>query len=219
MESHRGKADVTVGQGRAGRPRVTSRDALEQLGFELFARHGFDRTTVDDIAAAAGIGRRTFFRYFASKNDLVWGDFEGQLVRLEALLAAADPALPTMDALRGAVVEFNRFDTSVVTWHRQRMSLILRVPTLQADSALRYASWRELVTRFAARRMELDRSDMTPRLIGHTVLAACIASYEHWLTDEAASLEELLDASLRHLASGFGPLAETRRKCQRSHGC
>ncbi|MFC1229372.1 MULTISPECIES: mycofactocin system transcriptional regulator [Streptomyces] len=203
MESPRGKTDVTVGRGRAGRPRATSRDALEQLGFELFARQGFDRTTVDDIATAAGIGRRTFFRYFASKNDLVWGDFEGQLVKLETLLAAADPAAPTMDALRGAVVEFNRFDSAVVTWHRQRMSLILRVPTLQADSALRYESWRDLVTRFVARRMDLDRSDMTPRLIGHTVLAACIASYEHWLTDEAASLEELLDVSLRQLASGF----------------
>jgi mycofactocin system transcriptional regulator len=204
VESPRDKADATAGRGRAGRPRATSRNTLEQLGFELFARQGFDRTTVDDIAAAAGIGRRTFFRYFASKNDLVWGDFEGELVKLETLLADADPTVPTMDALRGAVVEFNRFDSTVVTWHRQRMSLILRVPTLQADSALRYASWRDLVTRFVAGRMDLDRSDMTPCLIGHTVLAACIASYEHWLTDGSASLEELLDVSLRQLASGLG---------------
>ncbi|WP_428936369.1 mycofactocin system transcriptional regulator [Streptomyces sp. ACT015] len=205
MESLRGRADGTVGQGRAGRPRATSRDALERLGFELFAREGFDRTTVDDIAAAAGIGRRTFFRYFASKNDLVWGDFEVQLVRLEALLDAADPAISTMDALRCAVVEFNRFDPSVVTWHRQRMSLILRVPTLQADSALRYTSWRGLVTAFAARRMEQTPADPVPRLIGHAVLAACIASYEHWLDDDASSLEDLLDTSLRHLTTGLGP--------------
>ncbi|MCQ8835205.1 mycofactocin system transcriptional regulator [Streptomyces malaysiensis] len=174
------------------------------MGFELFARKGFDRTTIDDIATAAGIGRRTFFRYFASKNDLVWGDFEAQLVRLEVLLASADPATSMMDALRYAVVEFNRFDPAEVSWHRQRMELILRVPTLQADSTLRYASWREVVTRFAATRTCLAPSAMLPRLVGHSVLASCIAAYEHWLTEVDSELDRLLDEVLRELTAGFG---------------
>lgn len=187
-----------------GRPPVSSRSSLERLGFELFARQGFDGTTVDDIAAAAGIGRRTFFRYFASKNDLVWGDFEEQLVRLEGLLAEAGPDMSMMDALRRAVVEFNRFDPAEVPWHRQRMELILRVPTLQADSTLRYASWRRVVTRYAAARTGQPDSAMLPRLVGHTVLATCIAAYEHWLTEADADLGELLDAAMRELAAGFG---------------
>lgn len=196
---------------RTGRPRATSRDVLERLGFELFAQRGFDGTTVDDIADAAGIGRRTFFRYFASKNDLVWGDFEAQLARLEALLAAAGPDTPMMDAIRRAVVEFNRFDPAVVPWHRQRMALILRVPTLQADSAVRYASWRALVTEFAARRLGLPASDLLPRLIGSTVLAACVAAYEQWLTDDGADLGDLLDAAVGQLAAGYGDLARSLR--------
>ncbi|MEU6539059.1 mycofactocin system transcriptional regulator [Streptomyces sp. NPDC047000] len=186
-----------------GRPRVTSRGVLERLGFELFAERGFDDTTVDDIAAAAGIGRRTFFRYFASKNDLVWGDFEEQLVRLDALLTAAEAGTPLMDALREAVVEFNRFDPAVVPWHRQRMALILRVPTLQADSAVRYASWRALVAEFAARRLELPASDLLPQLIGSTVLAACVTAYEQWLADENADLGRLLDLAVGQLAAGY----------------
>ncbi len=48
-----------------GRRRITSRAELEQVAFGLFDRQGFEGTTVDDIARAAGIGRRTFFRYFA----------------------------------------------------------------------------------------------------------------------------------------------------------
>ncbi|WP_232838558.1 mycofactocin system transcriptional regulator [Streptomyces geranii] len=195
--------DARVGVSRTGRPRVTSRAALERLGFELFARQGFDATTVDDIAAAAGIGRRTFFRYFASKNDLVWGDFEEQLLRLEDLLAATDPGVPMMDALRGVVVEFNRFDPAVVPWHRERMTLILRVPTLQADSTVRYTTWREHVTAFAARRMGVPVSDLLPRLLGHAALAACIAAYEHWLGDEGADLGVLLDRAVGQLAVGF----------------
>ncbi|MES5820511.1 mycofactocin system transcriptional regulator [Streptomyces sp. RG80] len=200
-----GPADC-AGSARTGRPRATSRAVLERLGFELFARQGFDGTTVDDIADVAGIGRRTFFRYFASKNDLVWGDFEEQLARLDTLLKAAEPSTSMMDALREAVVEFNRFDPAEVPWHRQRMALILRVPTLQADSAVRYASWRTLVTEFAARRLDLPASDLLPRLIGSTVLAACVAAYEQWLTDEDADLSGLLDQAIRQLAAGYGEL-------------
>ncbi|MFI1927918.1 mycofactocin system transcriptional regulator [Streptomyces sp. NPDC020377] len=207
MEQLRDTGPAGTGSARTGRPRATSRAVLERLGFELFARQGFDGTTVDDIADAAGIGRRTFFRYFASKNDLVWGDFEEQLARLDALLAAADPDIPMMDALREAVVEFNRFDPALVPWHRQRMALILRVPTLQADSAVRYASWRALVMEFAARRLGRPPSDMLPRLIGSTLLAACVAAYEQWLTDDDADLSDLLDLAVRQLAAGFGDAA------------
>ena len=204
MKPLRNRTTAVSTGARTGRPPVSSRSSLERLGFELFARQGFDGTTVDDIAAAAGIGRRTFFRYFASKNDLVWGDFEAQLVRLEELLAAARPDVSMMDALRHAVVEFNRFDPADVPWHRQRMELILRVPTLQADSTLRYASWRGIVTRFAAARSGLPASAMLPRLVGHTVLASCIAAYEHWLTDTEAELGGLLDTAMQELTIGFG---------------
>ncbi|MFZ3565632.1 mycofactocin system transcriptional regulator [Streptomyces sp. BH097] len=189
---------------KGGRPRATSRADLERIGFELFARKGFDATTVDDIAGAAGIARRTFFRYFASKNDLVWGDFEQQLTGFRELLRATDPGVPIMTALRAAVVDFNRFDATVVPWHRQRMRLILSVPTLQADATLRYTAWRAIVTDFAAHRLRVAPSDARPRLYGHTVLAAAVTAYEHWLAVPDAELSELLDTAIRHLEAGLG---------------
>ncbi|MFD7877414.1 mycofactocin system transcriptional regulator [Streptomyces sp. NPDC059766] len=189
--------------GRIGRPRATSRTDLERIGFELFASQGFDNTTVDDIAGAAGIGRRTFFRYFGSKNDLVWGDFESQLASLRALLESSAPEVPVIDALREAVVEFNRFDPGEVPWHRQRMELILTVPTLQADATLRYNAWRAIVTEFVAARTGRPSSDLLPRLVGHAALAAAVAAYEHWLADERQPLPSLIDATFRQLAVGF----------------
>lgn len=125
-----------------------------------------------DSRRPAGIGRRTFFRYFASKNDLVWGDFEGHPLQSRKLLDESDPGIPMMHVLRRAVVEFNRFDPQEVPWHRQRMELILRVPTLQADATLRYASWRMVVAEFVAARIELTPSAMVPRLTGHILLGA-----------------------------------------------
>ncbi|WP_326699342.1 mycofactocin system transcriptional regulator [Streptomyces sp. NBC_01754] len=188
---------------KSGRPRATSRAELERLGFELFEQKGFDATTIDDMAAAAGIGRRTFFRYFASKNDLVWGDFEGQLERLRELLAEIPGHMPIMEALRTAIVEFNHFDEGTVPWHRRRMDLILRVPALQADSTLRFHSWRAVVTEFAAARSGLPPTDLEPRLIGATALAAAVTAYEMWLDDPGSDLSVLLDATLRRLAAGF----------------
>ncbi|MEZ0494129.1 TetR family transcriptional regulator [Kineococcus sp. TBRC 1896] len=55
------------------RRRLATRAEIEQVALDLFARHGSERTTVDDIAAAAGVSPRTFFRYFATKEDAALG--------------------------------------------------------------------------------------------------------------------------------------------------
>ncbi|MFC4565575.1 mycofactocin system transcriptional regulator [Nocardiopsis mangrovi] len=200
---------ATGGRPVMGRPRVTSRAVLERLAFDLFARQGFDATTVDDIAAAAGIGRRTLFRYVASKNDLVWGDFEQHLGKLRRLLDASDPRAPMTDALRRAVVEFNRFDPREVPWHRQRMELILGVPTLQADATLRFASWRAVVAGFVAKRTGIAPSAMVPRLAGHVLLGASLTAHELWLEGGPdADLSALLDTAIRRSGAGLAALLE-----------
>lgn len=135
---------------RLGRPPVTSRAELERVALELFARHGFTETTLDDIAAAAGIARRTFFGYYSSNNDVVWGDFDVMLAGLEAWLDGADDAAPLLDVLAEAVVRFNDLAPGAVPAHRQRMALILHVPALQAHSTLRYAYQQWLAAAFAA---------------------------------------------------------------------
>ena len=135
-----------------GRRRITSRAELEHVAFELFDRQGFEGTTIDDIAVAAGIGRRTFFRYFPSKNDIPWGAFETELDRMRAWLAACPPQWPLMDAIRLAIVDFNQVPPADERWHRRRMQLILGVPVLQAHSTLRYAEWRQVIADFVAER-------------------------------------------------------------------
>ena len=194
---------VDEARGRNGRPRATSRAELERVGFELFDERGFDTVTVEDIASAAGIGRRTFFRYYASKNALVWGDFEGQLAHLRELLAAIPDSVPTMQALRTAIVEFNRYDEHTLPWHRRRMALILSVPTLQADSTLRYNAWRAVVAEFAAGRAGLPTTALEPVLIGNVALATSVTAYELWLQEDSADLTELLDEGFRRVAEGL----------------
>ena len=192
------------GAGHPGRRRATSRAELEQAAFTLFATRGFDATTVDEIAAAAGIGRRTFFRYFPSKNDIPWGAFEQELDRMRVRLKACPPEVPLMDAIRVALIDFNRVAPAQVPLHRRRMDLILRVPTLLAHSTLRFTAWREVIAEFAAERTGLRKDDLAPQAIAHAVLGVAVAAYEHWLDDPGADLGALLDDAMRQLAAAFG---------------
>lgn len=177
---------------RPGRPPVTSRVDLERVALDLFIRNGFADTTLDDIAAAAGIARRTFFGYYSSKNDVVWGDFDVLLRDMEEWLAGVPDDAGWFEALIEAVVRFNDLPAEAMPAHRQRMSLILHVPALQAHSTLRYAEWRGVVARFAARRLRLPVDALLPRLIGHLALGSAVAAYEQWLGDETADLPDLL---------------------------
>ncbi len=68
--------------------REETRARIEQAALDLFTAQGFEQVTIDEIAEAAGISRRTFFRYVSAKADAVWGDFDAHVVRLEGMLAA-----------------------------------------------------------------------------------------------------------------------------------
>jgi mycofactocin system transcriptional regulator len=190
---------------RIGRQPSTSRAALSHIALQLFIERGFEQTTVDDVAAAAGIGRRTLFRYFPSKNDLPWGDFEVELTRMRAVLAATPQAVSLVDALVGAVIEFNRFPAAEIPYHRERMRLLLSVPALLAHSTLRYAEWRGVVSDFAAQRLGVAPDAIEPTAIGWVFLGASLAAYEQWLREDDSDLVELLDCAFRLITRVFSP--------------
>jgi mycofactocin system transcriptional regulator len=181
---------------RPGRTPLTSRAALSRVAFELFDKNGFDETTVDDIAREAGIGRRTFFRYFSTKNDLPWGDFDDLVAQLRAALAAMPRDLPIAQSLRRAILDFNRLPPDEVAYHRRRMELLLNVPSLVAHSTIRYASWRAAIADFVAARLRVDSADFRARAVGWVCLSLCLAAYEEWLRDPGADLTAVLERSL-----------------------
>lgn len=166
-----------------GRPRVTTASRLSRVGLELFIERGFDATTMDDIAVAAGVGRRTVFRYFPSKNDLPWGDFDAELRRLRRGLEAVPADVPMLQALREAIIEFNTFPPEEAIFHRARMHLILEVPALVAHSALRYEAWRAVIAWFVGSRTGLDPQALEPQVAAYGILGASVAAYERWLAD------------------------------------
>lgn len=180
-----------------GRARSTTADQLSRIGLEMFIRDGFDNVTVEDIAAAAGIGRRTFFRYFSSKNDLPWGDFDSLLNHMRSRLDEVPDGMPLFEALREAVIDFNRFPEQEMPLLRQRMKCLLTTPTLVAHSALRYQAWREVIASFTAERLGIREDSHLAMTLGRVCLGISLSAYEEWLQDENLDLAQLIDLGFR----------------------
>jgi len=178
-----------------GRPGSTSHAAIERAAFRLFAERGFERTTLAAIADEVGVGRRTLFRYFASKNDIPWGRFDQSLDEFAHTLRSMPGELPLWEAVHRAVLRFNDFDADARPSHRERMLLILGTPALEAHSVLRYAQWRAVIARFVADRRGLDPDDLLPRLVGQVSLAVTLSSYGVWLQEPGRDLLGVLDES------------------------
>src|SRR5215475_8529829 len=92
--------EAYVASPRRGRPPTTSRRELQLIALRLFTERGFDNTTIEQIAAEAGVSERTFFRYFTTKASVLWTDFETELDTIRAALAAVADEVPMMDAIR-----------------------------------------------------------------------------------------------------------------------
>ena len=185
-----------------GRPPSTSRASVDRVALEMFATRGFEETTVDDIATALGVGRRTVFRYFASKNDIVWGDFDRVLERLRADLEDQGDDVAVIDAIAAAAVSSNRYPADQQPDLRARMTLITTVPALQAHSMLRYADWRAVIAEYAAHRRGETAADLIPQALGFAALGASMAAFSVWVRD-GGDLERLLSQSYAAVAAGF----------------
>ncbi|WP_172826536.1 mycofactocin system transcriptional regulator [Mycobacterium sp. 1423905.2] len=195
-----------LSQPRVGRRRSTTPQDISDIAIELFAARGFAEVSVDDVAQAAGIARRTLFRYFASKNAIPWGEFDTHLAQLRDLLDTIDPRVQLSAALRGALLAFNTFDECESARHRQRMRVILETAELQAYSMTMYAGWREVIADFVARRMGVKSSDLVPQTVAWTMLGVALSAYEHWLADGSVPLPEALGNAFDVIGNGLDRL-------------
>jgi TetR/AcrR family transcriptional regulator, regulator of mycofactocin system len=187
-------------------PRQGTRGRIERAALDLFTRRGFEGATIDEVAAVAGISRRTYFRYFATKADAVWGDFSGHVERLARLLREPGPAQTVLGAICDAYVEVNDYAPGDLPLLRQRMQLILTEPALLAHSQVRYADVDRVVAEYVAARTGTEPGDLLARLVATSTRAAATTAFESWLSSPHFSLDKALRTAFDELASGFRSL-------------
>jgi len=197
------KTTGEVEPAQRGRPPSTSARELELIALNLFATNGFDDTSVEQIAAEAGISRRTFFRYFDTKTDVLWHNFDHEVAQLRTALATAPADASLLEAIREAVLAVNGYTAADAAELRLRMNLINSSPALAASAAAHYDAWEQAIINFAATRLHTRPTALRPTAIGRATLAVCRAAYEQWSLRADTNLTRYLDQALRLLASGF----------------
>ncbi|MFF4713244.1 TetR family transcriptional regulator [Streptomyces eurythermus] len=179
----------------AQRKRQLVADELTQAALGLLARGGFDAVTVDEIAAAAGVSKRTFFRYFASKEDVVVQFLTGLGAAMREELASRPAPEPPSTALRHTV--WRSIDACAGQTERtlRVVQLILRTPALLARFLERQAQWREELAAVLAGRLGLDpATELYPRLAAGMALTAFHTVLQRWSesdgTEDPAALTD-----------------------------
>ena len=200
-----GKASADCYRPRVtGRPAATSHAAIEDAAFRLFAEHGFEATTLDHIASAVGVGRRTLFRYYPSKNDIPWGQFDDSLRWFADALRSGPSTRSLPEAIRDGVIAFNSYPDHTAPQHRARMALLLRTPALLGHSELRYQAWRRVVSEYVAERLAVPADDLRAVVAGRVALAVALSAYEVWLEHPEAVLGELMSEAFDDLGEVLG---------------
>ncbi|MFD2796685.1 TetR/AcrR family transcriptional regulator [Promicromonospora vindobonensis] len=146
---------------------------ITDTALRLFAEQGFDATTVDQIAAAAGISRRSFFHYFGSKEDVVLGDLEALGLRVRDALEARPATETAWEALRAALMTLQGPDTDAAT-ELQIAGMYADAPSLRARHLEKHLRWQELLAPDVERRLGIaPAATVDPR--ARAVIAAALA--------------------------------------------
>ncbi|WP_309102087.1 TetR/AcrR family transcriptional regulator [Microbacterium sp.] len=184
-----------VGESRAGRPKVSSRETLAEAACELFLERGYDATSVADITQRAGVSRSSFFNYFSSKSDVLWSGLDERIGRaIDALAALGTEAAG--DDVRGILLLIVRdFTPDALALALRNAAAMGLEGELVRDTGLRHARLSSAVAE-AARASGIDviRAD----ILGAAHAAAVLSSLRVWAEQGAGqvSVESVLRDAL-----------------------
>jgi AcrR family transcriptional regulator len=177
----------------------------------LFATQGYEATTVDEIAAAAGVARRTFFRHFRSKEEAIFPDHDDTLVRVGAVLESAEPNEHPLDTVCRGITEVLRMYAEAPEVSVERYRLTREIPILREREIASVARYERLFTRYLLGHFdEADHRDGDDDpLLAEVAASAVVAAHNHvlrrWLrAGGKGDVEAQLDHAFHVIKDTFG---------------
>jgi AcrR family transcriptional regulator len=164
------------------------RNAIYDAAIDLFAEKGFDETTVEEVAQAAGVSRRSFFRYFASKDDLLAQNVVHFGSILSATITACPPALTPLETVRETVLSVVR-QTAAHPRTRQIIEISQRSASARQAHHSRMMDVEDAVAAaFAGRLRSASKDDLKPRVLASLTLSIMNVAIISWFRDEYQDL-------------------------------
>lgn len=200
--------------------RARTRQLLSAAALRLFAEQGYAATTVDEIAEAAGVARRTFFRYFPSKEDAVFPDHDSTVVEVSRVLESAAPDDDPLLVVCRGIREVARMYAADPQASVARYRLLREVPALREREIAVVSRYERLFTKYLLRQ-PANAAAGSPEapLLAEVSAAAVVAAHNHvlrrWLRGGGeGKVEEQLDQALAAVRAAFSeerPAPATRR--------
>lgn len=179
-----------------GRPRTIDPDAVSLVALRLFDDQGFDAVSMDDVAAAAGVSRRSLFRLFPNKAALVWGGLDEFAARFREALRSRPADEPSAVALRAAYRIGATFPDDAVEVTRHRLRVIRANPSLEHVGAATVTALTDEILRYVAERDGATADDLTVAVRAHTLAAAASAALTWWALHGDGRPEEVVERAL-----------------------
>ncbi len=188
------------------RKKQRTHESIARVALELFAQRGYDETTLDDIAEAADISKRTIFSYYQSKEDILFHDEPALLSAVELALRNRPPGTTTVEALRDLLGAAAPSEQGML-----RKRIIGANAALRLSERARFARAEELLAESIAQDLDAGPDDIRPLLIAASVAAAFSTAYDRLLTQATGEIPQgeacaLFDQVLDLLRSGLEAL-------------
>lgn len=190
------------------RKRARTRQALIDAAMDLFERNGYDETTIADIAAAAEIGTRTFFSYFASKEELLFPDAESRVQALLEALSNRDPDDRPIDLLVRVLADGGEVSDDIIgKLTPLRMRLLQTVPAVQGRALQIQFNAERRIAEILAEAFPDELDDLTARTLTGA-FAGAVRGASQAMLDRADELtpEQRAEATRQAIVTTLGPL-------------
>ena len=187
---------------RRDRKKKKTQEALEATAWRLFQRKGYDQTTIEDITEAVDVSTRTFFRYFDSKEAVLFGNWRSNLPIVSELILSRPPEEPPAVALHEAskeLVELYMAERSKVLMRKKLAATSKYIGDYERNVV--FAALEDTITEALAQRLNLDpETDLLPSLYAAVAVGVFYAAKMVWLANDGqVSMHDLLEQAFRHL--------------------
>jgi len=197
--------ELALRPGLRERKKAQTYDAIMGAALDLFERKGYDTTTVEDIADAANVSPRTFFRYFDAKVDVVMHSKDRDDLGLDAYLVQRPAGEGPVEAMRHVMRDvLGPVFLGDEVMNRQ-IRLMLSTPSLRAMAREHFNEHEDELAEAFAQRLGVDESDLRPHVIAAAVGTTLWTAVNRWVATDGATgdLIEMIDAGLAMLADGL----------------
>jgi AcrR family transcriptional regulator len=197
---------VAVTPSLQDRKRQLVRDEISRAAWTLFGTEGYDATTVEEIAARAGVSRRTFFRYFSSKEDVAVGTSDSVAEEFLAAFRARPASEAPLEAIRQALRPVVIRRTEDPVQGRAIIRLLRESHTVRRAMLARNARMEERLAAVLAERLGADtRQDPTPALVAFVARALMDTAFNVWYDQQPADIGAMVDELFRRLRDVVAP--------------